>query len=160
MAKQKNRPKKNQSPFRETSSQKGIGISVNEASGSPTKEKSTDPKEIIESAFSYYSCLKRVKQYVEIHQSEAIPLQTAARIASMERKYFSAFFHKKTGITYIRWLNSIRIAKAVGLIKITDDSLTQIASTVGFGDLRSFERSFKKFTKLTPLEFRKSVRPS
>jgi YesN/AraC family two-component response regulator len=159
MAKQNSRWKKDRKPFKKlTSSQKRSG--VNEASGNPTIRKVTDPKDINNNAFSYYSCLRRLKQYVENHQSENIPLQTAARIASMERKYFSAFFHKKTGLTYLRWLNSIRIAKAVALIKITDDSLTQIASTVGFRDLRTFERSFKKLTKVTPSKFRKSVRPS
>src|SRR5213594_3375253 len=96
-------------------------------------------KEINESAFRYYSCLERVKQYVEMHYSEGIPLQTAARIASMEKKYFSVFFHRKVGITYTGWLARVRIVKAMALIKTVDHSLTHIAYTVGFGDLRTFE---------------------
>jgi|SRR5215813_3270729 len=161
MAKQNSRWKKNRKPPKKlTSFRKRSGFNINEASGDPTIRKVTELKNINNNAFSYYSCLRRLKEYVENHQSENIPLQTAAGIASLERKYFSAFFHKKTGITYLRWLNSFRIAKAVALIKVTDDSLTQVASTVGFGDLRSFERSFKKLIKVTPSEFRKSVRPS
>src|SRR5262245_33062250 len=97
-----------------------------------------DPKEINDTALKYYSCLQRVKQYVDAHHSENISLQTAARIASMEKKYFSAFFRRKVGITYTDWLTSVRIVKAMVLIKNDDDSLTHIASRAGFGDLRTF----------------------
>src|SRR3989442_6887071 len=105
-----------------------------------------DPKKINERAFRYYSSLRRIKQHVEARYSDAIPLQTAARIACLEKKYFSAYFHTKVGITYTRWLTSVRIAKAMDLIRNADDSLTHIAAEVGFGDLRTFERAFKKFT--------------
>jgi AraC-like DNA-binding protein len=38
--------------------------------------------------------------------------------------------------------------------------LTHIAGLVGFRDLTTFERAFKKQTGLTPMKFKKSVRPS
>jgi transcriptional regulator GlxA family with amidase domain len=126
----------------------------------PKKRRNLEGNEINESAFSYYSSLQRVKEYVEMHYSEDIPLRTVARIAGIERKYFSTVFHRKIGITYSRWLVGVRIAKAMALIKAADNSLTGIASTVGFGDFRTFERSFKRITSLTPMEFKKSVRPS
>jgi len=115
---------------------------------------------INESAFDYYSSLQKIRQHVEGHHSEDIRLKTAARIAGMETKYFSAFFHKKLGITYSRWLTSLRITKAMALIKATDAPLMHIGSTVGFRDLRTFERSFKRCTNMTPWEFKKSIRPS
>ena len=45
------------------------------------------------------------------------------------------------------------------LIKANDSSITHIAYEVGFGDLRTFERAFKKYTRMTPMEFKKSARP-
>jgi YesN/AraC family two-component response regulator len=113
-----------------------------------------------EPAFSYYSCLKRVKEYVESHRSESVPLQTAAKIASLETKYFSAFFHRKVGITYKDWLTTLQITNAKRLIMAVDSRLTDVASEAGFKDLRTFERAFKKYTSQTPMNFKKLVRPS
>jgi len=123
----------------------------------PSQSEST---QINEGAFSYYSSLQKVKDYVELHHSEGIPLQTAAKIASLESKYFSAFFHRKVGVTYKHWLTSVQIANAKRLIMIVDNPLTHIASAVGFRDLRTFERAFKKHTGQTPIKFKKFVRPS
>jgi AraC-like DNA-binding protein len=44
-------------------------------------------------------------------------------------------------------------------MKARDYSITEVAYEVGFGDLRTFERAFKKHTLTTPMEFKKSVLP-
>jgi two-component system response regulator YesN len=115
---------------------------------------------INEHAFQYYSCLQRLKEYVDTHYAERIPAPNAAKITNKHKKYFSAFFHQKVGITYTDWLMSIRVARAIAIIQSVDDSMTHVAYTTGFGDLRTFERAFKKITGLTPIEFKKCVRPS
>lgn len=119
-----------------------------------------DSHEINEGAFQYYSRLRRIKQHVEQYYAEPLSLEKAAGIAGMERKYFSAFFHKKVGVCFRHWLMWIRIRKAIGLIETENNSITQIAYAHGFTDLRTFERAFKRCTGLTPLEFKKAVRPS
>jgi two-component system response regulator YesN len=119
-----------------------------------------EPNEFNPDAFRYYYRLERVRQYVETHYSEAIPLELAARLAGTEKKYFSSYFHQKTGICYSRWLTAVRVTKAMDLIKAADMSLTRVAHRVGFRDLRTFQRSFKKLTGVTPRAFKKAVRPS
>jgi len=112
-----------------------------------------------ERAFQYYGNLQRVKEYVEEHYSEAITLEQISQVACLEAKYFSRFFHKRVGITFTSWLGYIRINEALRRIRASDSSISQIACEVGFGDLRTFERAFKKFTCRTPREFRHLVRP-
>ena len=51
---------------------------------------------ISEDAFSYYQRLGRVQDYVRVHYSAPITLADAARVAGLERTYFSKFFHQKT----------------------------------------------------------------
>ena len=53
----------------------------------------------------------------------------------------------------------VRISKATYLMQTTDLSVTQIAYEVGFVEMLTFERKFKKHTLMTPKEFKKSVRP-
>jgi len=109
--------------------------------------------------FDYYPRLNRLHQYVEQTYSEPIPLGKAASIAALESSYFSSYFRAKVGITFTEWLRQVRVEKAMELMKASDFSITRIAYEVGFGDLRTFERAFKKHTRMTPIEFKKSVAP-
>ena len=110
-------------------------------------------------AFRYYSRLKRVKEHVDEYYSEEISLEKAARIATTEKTYFSTFFRKKVGITFTDWLRRLRVAKAIEIIQTRNQSICDIAFEVGFGDLRSFERAFKRYTNLTARQFKKSILP-
>ena len=110
-------------------------------------------------AFQYYSRLKRVKEHVDEHYSEEISLEKAAHIAATEKTYFSTFFRKKVGITFTDWLRQLRVAKAIEILKTRNQSICDIAFEVGFGDLRSFERAFKRYTHMTAREFKQSILP-
>lgn len=134
--------------------------SPNEAGAELCNAANDSDLKVNNAAFAYYSRLKKLRDYVGNHHMENISLQRAAKIAGLEKKYFSTFFRRKVGITYIQWLHSFRVEKAVELIKANDDPLIDIASASGFGDLRTFERSFKKVMKVTPAKFRMLIRPS
>ncbi len=107
--------------------------------------------------FDYYPRLNRLREYVEQSYSEPISLKKAASIAALESSYFSSYFRAKVGITFTDWLRQVRIRKAMELMKAGDFSITEVAYEVGFGDLRTFGRAFKKHTLITPMEFKKSV---
>jgi AraC-like DNA-binding protein len=109
--------------------------------------------------FSYYLPLQRVREFVDRNLSEPIPLRAAARAAGLEEKYFSAFFHRKTGVCFRDWLAGRRVERAIEILKQRDDTITSVAATVGFQDLRTFERAFKRLTGLTPRELKRSVAP-
>ena len=83
-----------------------------------------------------------------------------ARIAGLEVKYFSKFFHEKVGVCFREWLNHVRVARAMEMMRAHNHRITDVAFAVGFQDLRTFERSFKKSTARTPRSFKSSVRPS
>ena len=107
----------------------------------------------------HYPRLKRLREYVEQSYSEHIPLEKAAGIAALESSYFSSYFRTKVGITFTDWLRHVRVKKAMELLKARDFSITEVAYEVGFRDLRTFERAFKKHTLKTPREFKKTVAP-
>lgn len=110
-------------------------------------------------AFEYYAQLRRIKEYVEKNFFEELTLEKVARVAAMEATYFSAFFRQKVGITFRDWLREVRIGKAVELIQRENHSISDVAFAVGFSDLRTFERAFKKTLRMTPIAYKKSVLP-
>jgi AraC-like DNA-binding protein len=111
-------------------------------------------------SFEYYPSLDRIKRYTEEHYQEEIPLPCAAEVAGMEATYFSAFFRKKIGIRYTDWLACLRVAHAIRLLKSRDQPIAEIAQAVGFNDLRTFERAFKRVTHTTARRFKERVRPA
>ena len=62
-------------------------------------------------AFQYYHRLQEIKRFIEEHYMEEISLKKAARIAGLEKKYFSTFFHRKVGVGFKHWLTHLRIAE-------------------------------------------------
>jgi AraC-like DNA-binding protein len=110
-----------------------------------------------EAALRYYPALDRVDQYVHAHISHPLSLQDAARVAHLERKYFSAFFRSKVGIPFREWLRLLRIRRAMELMRVRWELIPRIAFAAGFGDVRSFERAFKRVTGMTPEAFRSAI---
>jgi AraC-like DNA-binding protein len=75
----------------------------------------------------------------------------AASTMNMNPSYFSRFFHNIIGISFAKYLNCVKVEKAVALIN--DNSIyqiTEIADLCGFQTIRNFNRIFKEFTGYTP----------
>jgi len=123
------------------------------------KRKRAKPNRTNGAAFDYYPRLKNLHEYVEQNYSEPISLEKAAEVTALEKSYFSSYFHAKVGITFTDWLRQVRVEKAMELMKAKDFSISEVAEEVGFADLGTFERAFKKHTLTTPREFKKSVAP-
>ncbi len=116
-------------------------------------------KRVNEAAFGYYQRLARVHAYVTENYWQDLPLESVAEVAAMEKTYFSTFFHEKVGVPFSSWLQYLRISKALGLMGSGDYSVTEVATRVGFDNLTTFRRTFKKWTNLTPAAFRKMAKP-
>jgi len=108
-------------------------------------------------AFHDYSGQKHDKEHADVSHAEEIYPENAARIASMESRYFPTIFRKKVGISFVDWLRQLRIAEAMELLKHTNQSMNEIAAKVGFSSLGSFQSAFRKHTKMTPREFKQSI---
>jgi len=85
-------------------------------------------------AFSYYQRLQRVQHFVESHITEPIRLEDAARVASLEPKYFSKFFKEKTGLAFSSWVHDQRIFRAMELLRTEEISISNLVAKVGYSD--------------------------
>lgn len=109
--------------------------------------------------FSYDPRLSKVKRFVDDHFSEPVTLEDAAEAAGLEKTYFSKFFHQKTGICFRDWLSAERVMRAIEIMKSRNLPITEVAFTVGFQDLRTFERAVGKHTGLNPRTLKETLRP-
>lgn len=75
----------------------------------------------------------------------------AVKIMNMNSSYFSRFFHNMIGISFAKYLNCVRVEKAVELLQNNRDmSMSDIAEKCGFQTIRNFNRIFKAYTNYTP----------
>ena len=70
--------------------------------------------------------------------------QDAARMARLSQRQFSSICRRLTGRSFIQHVNMVRTRKAVELLKNTDMSVTAIAFEVGYEELSTFYRAFKR----------------
>ena len=80
----------------------------------------------------------------------------AVQMMNMNPSYFSRFFHNMIGISFAKYLNCVRIEKAVEFLQNKKFmSMSEIAEKCGFQTIRNFNRIFKKITGKTPNEYKK-----
>jgi len=114
-------------------------------------------RDVDEGVFGQNGRLRRLRSFVDEHYPEPIDLDTAARVALMEKCAFSRFFSSQDGVPYINWLTRFRLEQALDLIESRKTvSVTEVAFAVGFSSLRSFQRSFKRYLGVTPFEMKKT----
>lgn len=110
-------------------------------------------------AFRYHPRLEAVARYVMTHLGEQLTLENAAKVAGLEKKYFSAFFHSKVGIRWTEWVRLLRVLRAAEEIRLHGESITGIALDVGFRDIRTFQRAFKRYIGVPPKVYQTLSRP-
>lgn len=103
--------------------------------------------------------LDRFIRCVEIvHREYDKPLSAgtlAERIGFSEPTVYR-LFQEHMGVSLTRYLNSVRISAACGLMENLEGcSMTEIAEQCGFTSLSNFYRTFRQFVGVPPREYRK-----
>jgi AraC-like DNA-binding protein/mannose-6-phosphate isomerase-like protein (cupin superfamily) len=88
------------------------------------------------------------------HAPASATLAGAARSVGLSPNHLNVLLRQQTGLTFRQLLIQRRIEAAKTLLKVGDDSCTEIAFACGFGDSNYFARLFKRKTGLTPSAFR------
>lgn len=99
----------------------------------------------------------KVMEYILRNFDRAITLPEIASIANMGTTSFSIFFKKNYRITFVEFLNTVRVGHACKLLGEKDHNVIEIAYECGFNNLSNFNRQFKKIKKMTPSKFRKTL---
>ncbi|HZV82087.1 MAG TPA: helix-turn-helix transcriptional regulator, partial [Geobacteraceae bacterium] len=79
-----------------------------------------------------------------------------AHEGGVSKYHFCREFKKSTGMTPMNYLARLRIKRSKEFLR-KNLPVSTIAMKVGFNDLSSFNRHFRKFVGLTPTEFRDSL---
>ena len=93
--------------------------------------------------------------FIEEHLAEEISLAALAALADLSLYHFARAFTQSFGVPPHRYHMTRRIDRARSLLQKPALSVTQIGIQIGFRETSSFTRAFRRFTGLTPTEYRR-----
>lgn len=106
--------------------------------------------------YSEKDVLENVKNYIDLHYEKDLTQEFVSSLFRLNRSYLSSAFKARTGISFVDYVNKVRIDHAKELLKNTDKKTYQIAQAVGYENAKYFFRVFKKVEGVTPEQFRSS----
>ena len=93
--------------------------------------------------------------FIQENLSEKLSLEIIAEKAFFSPFHFHRLFSVVVGETVHNFINRKRIEKAASfLIHQKHKTITEVAEEIGFSDLSSFSRAFKKFYGISPNQFK------
>ena len=103
---------------------------------------------------------KYIDEALKIIHSNYMSELTVTEIANelnLNRTYFSVLFKEKVGMTPKEYLTNYRMDTAASLLNMRHKSISTIARSVGYHDLFTFSRMFKKRFGVSPSKYLQSI---
>jgi AraC-like DNA-binding protein len=104
------------------------------------------------------SNIEDILSYLQNNYDDYISLNDVAGMAGLSPPYFSKIFKEKTGTSFLKYLNNIRLDHTVSRMLLTRDTILNSAVKNGFSDINSFNKAFIARYHETPGSYRKNHR--
>ncbi len=99
--------------------------------------------------------LKQILEYIDSHYTDPnLSLESLSDSLSYSVSYISLLL-KKDNKTFTKYLMSVRMEHAKGLLVNPDNKIVSVSEAVGYSDPYYFSHCFKKYVGISPLEYRK-----
>ena len=97
----------------------------------------------------------KAQEWVHMRDGQGVSLAALAAAAGLERRTLVRRFARATGMTPIAYCRTVRIARAREVLEGGQTSQKEIAESLGYRDVASFTRAFRKAVGLAPGAYRK-----
>lgn len=104
--------------------------------------------------------LNLVFDYIENHYAEQLTLDQVAAVVGYTPYYFTRFFKKNTGQTFIQFLTEYRIMQAKFILANEKLPMVDVAEKAGFASVKTFHHVFKQAVGVSPLKYQKEQKKS
>jgi AraC-like DNA-binding protein len=99
--------------------------------------------------------ISEIIKFINNNYMNDISLDSISNQFYISKFYFARLFKEIIGMTFIEYLNVIKLKEAENLLLKTNFSISRIADEVGFCDSSYFCKAFKKYYKYSPSDYRK-----
>lgn len=101
--------------------------------------------------------LPNIIVYMESNLDRPITIDELVSTFHISKSYLMSVFREIHGTSPIQYHMNLRINKAKYLLRFSSLSITEIATIVGFENIHSFSRVFKRFEGIPPTDFRNNL---
>lgn len=98
--------------------------------------------------------LEQVMTYVKTHYTQPISLEEAAGILSLNQEYFCRYFKKYMGMTFLEYVNSIRLSHIHQDLLNTNYPISELLERHGFTNYKLFSKMFRDTYGCSPRTLR------
>lgn len=106
---------------------------------------------------SYSSRIRSILVYIQNNFHHDISLETIANTFWLHKVYLAKIFKQETGKSVNEYIRNLRMEKAKELLLEEHIKINEVVSAVGFNNPQSFYTLFKKYTGMTPKEYRERL---
>ena len=104
---------------------------------------------------THSSLIDKTKHFIkDNYNNKNMTLNYAADVLGISANYLSTVFSNETNQTFIEYLTNVKIEKAMDLLISTNMRSSEIAIEIGYQDPHYFSHVFKKYTGVSPREYR------
>lgn len=101
---------------------------------------------------------QRMEEYILLHISEPLTLDSVADAFSITPVYLSGWFRKNMDANFLSYISAIRMEKAKEMLsRPNSPKIYEVAQAVGIENSATFIRQFKKHTGITPSQYQKNT---
>ena len=97
--------------------------------------------------------VKQVQEFIENNFEQSIQVSDLATMVNVTSRTLNRRFQSCVAMRPIEYIQAVRIEQAKRLLESGKVSIKSLAYQVGYNDISSFTRLFKRATELTPKEY-------
>ena len=110
-----------------------------------------------DNTFPWKKQFSAIFTYIQENYDHAT-IEDVARECSYSTKQISRIISNHFHMSYKEFITFLRMEKASALLKERSMNVEEISQTLGYGDVSSFFRAFKKYYKDTPVHYQKNTK--
>ena len=101
--------------------------------------------------------MDKIFAYIETNYNQGVTLEEVAKYIGFSPHYFTRFFKRNTGMTFITFLTEYRLNMAKSILGTEELPMTEVAERAGFTSVKTFHHVFKDNVGMSPLKYQKSI---
>ena len=98
--------------------------------------------------------IRKAQQFMESKVADKIVIEDLCARFSIDRRNFDRRFKKATGNSPYEYLQRIKIEAAKKYLETSRKTVNEIMYDVGYSDVRAFREVFKKYTGMSPVDYK------
>jgi AraC-like DNA-binding protein len=100
--------------------------------------------------------VQKAIKFIQCKYPEPIRVTDIASVCGLDRSYLSRLFKDATGQSLQGYLVAYRMKMAAQLMRDGSNSIQYVSLAVGYSDIFTFSKAFKKHYGVSPTEYRKN----